>query len=469
MEGDAPLQRVCSINAAAQQVGAEIGMTPAEVDTLPRIHTLLRSPEVELSANAVLLEYAWTLSPRVEAHTISNAYFFVVDITGTETLHGSLNTQASRLLQSIETIGFKGSIAISSNYHAAIYMACSLDTDFRQIVIPPGSEKNALSSLSLNVLNLAPQHSDTFQAWGIHTLGMLAALPELELISRLGQEGKRLLKLANGTLHHFFRPVEPCETLAEYMEVDTPVVLLESLLFVIGAMLEQLVLRATKRILALTSTKILMNLEGGLTHQRTIAPALPTNDRKIWTKLIHLDLEAHPPSAPILAIRLSAETGTSSTVQMGLFSAQTPEANLLEVTIARIRSIVGDDCVGSAVLKNTHRSDSFVVEPFNLRPDSKGTSLQSTSRLCSRQIRPSECVLVNSCENSPSTVCFRHTWYRVHRAYGPWIANGEWWHAGLWSQEQWDILAQSQNGQQLSCCLVYISSTGTWHLVSLYD
>ena len=36
--------------------------------------------------------------------------------------------------------------------------------------------------------------------WGIHTLGMLAALPEMELIARMGQDGKRLHQLAGGEL-----------------------------------------------------------------------------------------------------------------------------------------------------------------------------------------------------------------------------------------------------------------------------
>ena len=40
-----------------------------------------------------------------------------------------------------------------------------------------------------------------------------------------------------------------------------------------------------------------LTLEGGRTHSRTVRPALPTNDRQLWIKLLHLDLEAHPPQA----------------------------------------------------------------------------------------------------------------------------------------------------------------------------
>src|SRR5206468_4396430 len=131
----------------------------------------------------------------------------------------------------------------------------------------------------------------------------------------------------------------------------------ESLLFVVGGMLEQLVLRAAARVLALASVCVELKLEGGGTHMRTVRPALPSNDRQMWLKLLHLDLEAHPPAAAVLGIGLTAEPGSTSKVQMGLFSPQLPEPMRLDVTLARIKAIVGEDCVGRAVLEDTHRTD----------------------------------------------------------------------------------------------------------------
>ena len=89
--------------------------------------------------------------------------------------------------------------------------------------------------------------------WGIRTLGMLAALPEKELISRMGQGGKRLRQMARGEMPHLFQPVEPVFTLEERMELDSPIELLDALMFVVNVMLEQLIFRATARMLALAS------------------------------------------------------------------------------------------------------------------------------------------------------------------------------------------------------------------------
>src|SRR6202046_2616344 len=144
-------------------------------------------------------------------------------------------------------------------------------------------------------------------------------------------------------------------------------------------MLDQIIGRAQSQILALASITVHLDLDGSATHSRTVQPALPNTDRKLWLKLIHLDLQAHPPQAAIRALTLNAEPGSTSKVQLGLFSPQVPEPMRLDVTLARIRSIVGEGCVGQAVLKDTHRPDAFRVEPF-LVPASSAQETKPSSK-----------------------------------------------------------------------------------------
>ena len=370
MEGAPPLEQVCALNAKARTLGVTHGMTRVEVDTFPSLTALSRSALEESSARATLLECAGTFSPRVQIQQEANSFLCVIDIAGTEKLYGSPSNLSKILYDRVKTLGFSASIAICSNYHAAVCLARGMYK--RQIsVVAGGTEAAALAPLPIAVLSLSEDHSTTLHLWGVHTLGMLAALPEKALIARLGQAGKRLRELASGQLPHLFLPVEPAFSLEETIELDTPVELLESLLFILGIMLEQLILRATAHIFALASVTVTLTLEGNLndpspTHTRTVAPALPNNDRATWLKLLHLDLEAHPPDKPILALTLTAVPGTTSKVQFGLFSPQLPEPMRLDVTLARIRAIVGEDHVGRAVLKDKHHPDSFHMEPFRL-------------------------------------------------------------------------------------------------------
>jgi protein ImuB len=237
-------------------------------------------------------------------------------------------------------------------------------------------------------------------------------------------------------------------------------------------MLDQLIVRAQSRILALASITLHLDLEGGSTHARTVRPALPNIDRKLWLKLIHLDLQAHPPQAAILSLCLSAQPGSTSKVQLGLFSPQVPEPMRLDVTLARIHAIVGAGCAGQAVLKDTHRHDAFQMEPFVV-PASAGGRKSPSQRLAVRQLRPPEPAMVTVRDRQPYSFVFREKRYTVERAYGPWTSAGDWWKPSLWSLEQWDVVAKghddANNECRLCCCLIRDLMQEGWQVEALYD
>lgn len=475
LDGDPPLQQLCSLNARARALGLSHGMTRIEAETFPDITILARSHAEEDAAKSALLECAGFFSPRIEDQNHDDAFLCVLDISGTEKLLGSPPQFGKTLLSRVKALHMQASIVIGGNVPAIIALARGCSS--RLSVIPCGEEGKALAPMPLSVLDLSEAHAEIFSLWGIHLLGMLAELPEEALIARLGQEGKRLRQLARGELPHFFRPVEPPFSLIEHMELDTPVELLDSLLFVIGMMLEQLILRAAARIFALASATITLSLDGGGQHERTVRPALPSNAKQLWLKLILLDLEAHPPAAAVLALTLSAEHGVTSEVQMGLFSPPLPEPARLDVTMARICAIVGEENAGRAQLKDTHSSaddkESFRILPFTV---SSGAPVSfANGRSCSgvRQIRPAENIAVFLQGQRPAGLIFRDMRYWVEQAYGPWLSSGEWWKSEPWKHGQWDLVAHSENGAMLCCCVAFDrlqSGLPTcWRMVALYD
>jgi protein ImuB len=469
MEGEPPLKHVSSLNTKGRLLGITHGMTSVEVDTFPSVAVLTRSRKEEASAKTALLECAGAFSPRVEDRSEDRAFLCVIDIAGTEKLLGPAETLVRNLLHRVKALGVAACATISSNHHAAISLAKGLSPRTAMKVIPKGDEAPTLAPLPLKVLDLPEDRAETFSLWGIRTLGMLAALPEKELIARMGQEGKHLRLLALGELPHLFQPTEPAFTLEERMELDSPVEILHSLLFVVGMMLDQLILRAKARVLALASVTVALTLEGKEPHTRTVRPAVPTNDKQLWVKLIHLDLEAHPPPAAILSLTLSAESGSTSKVQLGLFSPQLPEPMRLDVTLARIRAIVGDGCVGRAVLNDTHQQKGFRMEPFTVSAGSASVISCGRSPSAVRQLRPAENISVTVQSQRPKTFVFRDKRYIVERTYGPWLTGGEWWNPTLWGLEQWDLVARAQDSALLSCCLVRDLMQDSWQMAALYD
>jgi protein ImuB len=469
MKGEPPLQQVCSLNMKARLLGMTHGMTRVEVDTFPAPVLLSRSHKEEMAVKAILLECAGAFSPRVEDRSEDTAFLCVIDIAGTKSLFGPPEMLVRSLLQRVRSLGISARVTVSSNFHAAVCLARGLSpsTPFR--VIAPGDEEAALATLPLTVLSLNETQAETFALWGIHTLGMLAALPEKELIARMGQESKRLQQLARGERPHLFQPVEATFLLEEKMELDSPVELLDSLLFVVGVMLDQLILRAKARIFALASVTIVLTLDGGGTHSRTVRPALATTDKQLWIKLLHLDLEAHPPQAAILALTLTAEPGSTSKVQLGLFSPQLPEAARLDVTLARIRAIIGEECVGRAVLQDTHAPEGFRMEPFTVPSGDSVAVVSSPPRAPMRRLRPPETTSVTLQNHRPSMFFFRQRRYTVERAYGPWLIGSDWWNQTLWGLEQWDLVARAHDGSMICCCMTRNLMQNLWQMAALYD
>lgn len=474
LEGEPPLQYVCALNAPARSLGITHGSTRVELDTFPSITVLQRSAVEEAATRQVLLECAAAVSPRVEERSSSTNFACVLDIAGTEKLMGTSKILAANLLARVKLVGIQASIAISQNFHAAECVARGASLQEPIYIVTAGAEQSALAPLPVSVLDVSEQYAEPLSQWGIATLGMLAALPEPELIARLGQQAKRLRQLARGELPHLFQPTQAAISLEERMELECPVEVLESLLFVVRVLLEQLIARAHARALALAAITVTLILENGSAHARTVRPALPSNDLRLWLKLLQLDLEAHPPSAAITVLTLAAEPGKASKVQLGLFAPQLPESGRLDITLARIRAIVGEGNVGRAVLRDSLQPEAFRphalrVEKFQVQqPQIKNSSL-APSPFALRVIRPPEGIFLTMHDHRPEAFVFREKKYAVEQAYGPWHFSGEWWNAESWNTEQWDLMARTPEGASLCCCVVRDVARNQWQLAALYD
>jgi protein ImuB len=471
LEGRAPLELVCSLNRHARLQGATVGMTRVEAEHVAGLRLLPRSQQTEAATRAVAFECAANFAPQIEDVSNATACACVLDIAGTERLFGPPETLARRLRASLSAAGFRASVAVSSNFHAARLKAAAS----RGIaVIPAGEEAAALAPLPIALLNLEEDFAEVFANWGIRTLGELAALPECDLVVRLGERARAWRDLASGTRSHTFEPVEAAFALQEICDLDTPVDRADSLLFLGARMIDCLAARAAAHALALASLTLLMALEGGGTYRRVIRPALPTIDRKFLLKLLQLEFAAHPPQAAVVQMALTAEAGHASKVQLGLFSPQTPEPSRLDVTIARLKAIAGEDRVGSPVLEDTHRPGSFRLESFAASDAPIASSAGGTAhaRAALRRMRPPMPVRVSLTAEKPAYFRTGQCDYAVSAAYGPWRSNGCWWSGEGWDTDEWDVLARRRDdaaSAPVACLLVHDRAQNKWRLEAFYD
>ena len=477
LEGEPPLETVFSLNDQARRLGLEFGMSRLQAESFAGASLCKRVRQQEDAAFRILMQGAERFSPRIEVLASpaesASAATLVLDISACERLFGTPKQIAMALRRDLAAAGLEPAIAVSVNAYAAVVAA----RGFREItIVPRGCEAEALAPLPLTVLELNPEQEETFASWGIHTLGQLARLPQRALIARTGEVGRRLQALACGEYDHLLAPVEPPvdAVLGESMELEHPVDLLEPLLFLIGRMLEQIVMRAASHALAIAQVETRLVLDGTVRreHRRIVRPALPEWSHPTLLKLVQLDLEMHPPEAAVLALHMQAQPARSQTVQQGLFTPQSPEAGRLEILLARLRKLVGENRVGAAELLDSHRPEAFRMAPFVPSADtvSRAAIFQAHPSAL-RILRPPRVIRVERQTSRLIALFLDGRKFVVQKDSGPWKASGAWWTCPDWSREEWDVAVAGQEfGQDKKCCRVaHDPASNCWYLVGIYD
>ena len=515
LEGKPPLEKIIAVNASASKLGLSPGMTKSQAELCPEVSLRSRSLLQESSAHAALLDCAQSFSPCVEDSAPDTV---LLDLAGMQSLLGSMAQISRAICDRAKALGLEANIAVASNPDAALLAA----RGFQGItVIPTGKEAEKLGALPTRILfddrlegdekQSADRLIETLDRWGIHTLRALAALPKISLSERLGQKGLRLQQLASGSATRTLAPLEAPMIFEEAIELEHAIVLLEPMAFLLNRLLEQLCARLAVRALATQELCLTLELShhiaidddfenlgipsesDGLDHMksqskiissrqtkfvRKLTLPLPMLDAKVFLKLLQLDLNAHPPGAPITKIHLSAEPARPRSAQGGLFLPPSPEPEKLELTLARIAGIVGEEKVGAVELLDTHHPNGFRMRRFvaevarKLAPEKKPHNPEETQSAVTalRRFRPPLRANVALENGQPvHLICpKKEVQGEVLWKAGPWRFSGDWWERDAWSRDEWDIALR--NGESLALYrLVHDVLEGGWFVEGTYD
>ncbi len=378
---------------------------------------------------ALLMECAAEFSPHVEQTAPDTVIF---DVRGLESLYG----QPEQLARAIERrVGVPANIAIAANPDAALHAARGI----RGVtVIAAGKEAETLAPLPVNLLGGSAECAELLDLWGIRTFGEFAKLPPLGVAARLGDEGVRLQRLARGEGYRRLHPAEAAPRFDAEMELDHPIDLLEPLSFVISRLLNDVCDQLRGRSLATNELRLSLLLENAPEHAATLRLPVPMLDPRAFLKMLQLELSGRPPAAAVLKAYLAAEPVKPRRTQHGLFLPSSPEPEKLELTIARVKHLVGAGNVGTPELNDTHRPDSFSMHAFAPSPAGDAREAGET-RLCLRRFRPPRYAQVLVVNNRPVRVISPSVSGRVVMAKGPWRTSGDWWRNDAWNRDEWDI------------------------------
>ena len=506
LDGTFPLFTVVSANRFARQAGVEIGMTKLQLERFPELRIRYRFQKQEDSMHCALLDCAHYFSPRVEDTAPDTV---ALDLNGLSRVWGTPRALAQKLFRATDKLGIEAHIATAGNPDAAIHAAKG---EAGITVIPTGQEMKRLRDLPLQILSPSEEISGTLVRWGLETFQDLTRLPKIQVSERLGQEGVHLQQLARGETSRPLLPKKETLHFRESMELEHSIDSLEPLTFILSRLLKQICQRLTARNLTTNKLDLTLSLESARDQPdhfvRTINLPIAIRDPKILLKLFQLDLDGHHPPAPIGAVALNAEPVQLRRIQNGLFLPLAPEPEKLELTLARIGSIVGGDNVGSPALLDTHRPDAFRMKRFDVTRASKqkptrrrpinppgaahaprrlgtccvssgnadGTSRDNAhadgsaapSVMALRALRPPKPASVKMRQGHPSCVHFSGKSGKVVATAGPWNSSGQWWHPAPWDREEWDV--EVKTGQHNTFYRIYQDKRSDgWFVDGIYD
>jgi protein ImuB len=188
----------------------------------------------------------------------------------------------------------------------------------------------------------------------------------------------------------------------------------EPLLFLIARFLQDLTARLKSQSLAAASLHLTLN-----GTQRRHSLPFPTRDVKLLLKLVEHSLDRQPPEGPVAKVRLELIPTEPRRVQHGLFTPAAPEPEKLELTLGKIRGLVGEKNVGYPELFDTHRPGlarpTGVLLPFRyFRPPLEARV--TAERLWTRMFQG-----------------------KILQIAGPWRSSGDWWQPDQWNRDEYDL------------------------------
>ena len=331
--------------------------------------------------------------------------------------------------------------------------------------------------------------------WGIRSLGALVELSGPEVHERLGDRGALWQSLARGVDR---RPMVPWVDEVPFeaaLELEWPIEGLEPLSFVLARLLEPLAERLERADRGAAVLYTSLRLTSRTIHSRTLQLPAPMRDPKTLRTLVLLDLESHPPDAPIDIVRVFIEPTPAKVLQWTLLERAQPAVEKVSTLIARLTALMGAGHVGSPQVVDTWKPGAFEMTEFRTgtrtgieEPRTKpgtGNPEPGTLKSALRRFRFPIPTRVTVSEGRPVRVQTDRQGFTsgaIVQSAGPWRTSGNWWDtpgprmAGqqasrpsgqqdAWDRDEWDVAMQDGTIYRL----VVEREVGQWFLEGVMD
>jgi protein ImuB len=346
--GEEPL--LGPVTAAAEQAGVKPGMRLGEaLATCPSLVLVDRDPAaVEREWEGVLrrLEDAgFAVDPaEPEKYGLGAVYF---ETRGVERLYGGVQPALERALAAVGA-SWEPRVGAAGRRFTAL-AAASVARPGQIVLVQDAEERSFLEPLPLSLLPLPPDRYAELEGLGLRRLGELAQLPGAAVAERLGVDGRKAWRLAQGGRKTRVRGRKPAFELAEAIAFPDAVANELTLRRALGSLLERLLARPERGGRPYRKLALAARLVDGGSWRRAVTLRDATTELHRLRAALGPKLQELP--APVLELRLEAvELGERTGQQLALVeSAGEDAAGRLREGLRQVRASTGTGSVCAVV------------------------------------------------------------------------------------------------------------------------
>ncbi|MDM7459067.1 MAG: DNA polymerase Y family protein, partial [Paracoccus sp. (in: a-proteobacteria)] len=244
-DGDGPLilagsmanrRVVTAACTRARSLGLRPGMAVSKAQAMvPDLCVRPADPQGDLAALERLA--LWLMQRFAPIVAVDPPDGVVIDATGAAHLHGGEAAMLDAILGRLTLSGITATIAMADTWGAAHALARHAGA---LTIAPPGTARDALASLPLAALRLAPATVAGLGDMGFRTVGDLMAVPRAPLTRRFGPEVTRRLDQALGQSGEPIDPLRPADLATSRRAFAEPIAAAETIARQIGHLVRDL-------------------------------------------------------------------------------------------------------------------------------------------------------------------------------------------------------------------------------------
>lgn len=374
---------------------------------------------------------------RDELHRLANSFSPLFEIIDARTV--AIDIRGLDLLfpgGNDEIVGALERECAAGGRRANIVIAASLAQGVMAALCLPGTtvfgaddpeSADRLARLPLAKAGLPENYLAVFGEWGVRTVGELLALPEGDLISRLGGELEPFLRNLAGSLPRPLLAEQLRQEFTRRVDPQDPLEDLSMCLALVEQKLAELLGELSRY--ALAAGSVIVTADGDEPREVRLRLPVPSANLRFLMKLLELEFEKTE-SGLVRGLTVAVLPEAPRRVQPSFWQPSFPDDERLELTLAKLRNLLGPENVGRPLMLDSYHTKHFIVDT---------------------ETRPAGGEPLDEPPESPPVVVFRHfpaprpvriersreaVFYfedddvrrrLVTRFSGPWISSGGWW------------------------------------------